>query len=71
MPDATRVEPLKISIDDGKGIILTSHRKLTLNAVDNISLYTGHVRGDIRKELEQTIEVLRQKEHEMEKNHGA
>ena len=33
-------EPLKISIDDEQGIILTSHRKLTLNAVDDISLYT-------------------------------
>ncbi|MGG3283326.1 hypothetical protein ABEQ74_23505, partial [Paenibacillus solani] len=33
-------EPLKISIDDEQGIILTSHRKLTLHAVDDISLYT-------------------------------
>ena len=33
-------EPLKISIDDEQGIILTSHRKLIMNATEDISLST-------------------------------
>ncbi|WP_098748610.1 contractile injection system protein, VgrG/Pvc8 family [Paenibacillus sp. EZ-K15] len=33
-------EPLMISFDDAAGVILTSHRKLTMNAGEDISLYT-------------------------------
>ncbi|WP_334073959.1 MULTISPECIES: deaminase domain-containing protein [Paenibacillus] len=33
-------EPLKISFDDATGVILTSHRKLTFQAAEDISLYT-------------------------------
>ncbi|WP_188891776.1 hypothetical protein [Paenibacillus radicis (ex Gao et al. 2016)] len=33
-------EPLRISFDDNYGITLTSHKKLTLNAADEISLFT-------------------------------
>ncbi|MFF2484378.1 hypothetical protein, partial [Paenibacillus sp. NPDC058071] len=33
-------EPLKISFDDNYGITLTSHKKLTLSAADEISLFT-------------------------------
>ncbi|MFF2094578.1 hypothetical protein ACFVVF_29190, partial [Paenibacillus sp. NPDC058174] len=33
-------EPLKLSFDDNYGITLTSHKKLTLNAADEISLFT-------------------------------
>ncbi|KFM93516.1 deaminase domain-containing protein [Paenibacillus macerans] len=33
-------EPLKISFDDAAGVTLTSHRKLMMNAGEEISLYT-------------------------------
>jgi hypothetical protein len=33
-------EPLKLSFDDATGVTMTSHRKLLLNAKDDISLYT-------------------------------
>ncbi|MFD3260886.1 hypothetical protein ACE3MQ_20025 [Paenibacillus lentus] len=33
-------EPLMISFDDAAGVILTSHRKLTMNGGEDISLYT-------------------------------
>ncbi|CAH1202464.1 hypothetical protein PAECIP111893_01794 [Paenibacillus plantiphilus] len=33
-------EPLKLSIDDATGITLTSHKKLTLNADEEISIFT-------------------------------
>lgn len=33
-------EPLKLTIDDNTGITLTSHKKLVLNAKEEISLYT-------------------------------
>ncbi|TKI57240.1 hypothetical protein E8L90_18240 [Brevibacillus antibioticus] len=33
-------EPLKLSIDDNVGITMTSHKKLVLNAKEEISLYT-------------------------------
>ncbi|WP_179232824.1 hypothetical protein [Paenibacillus rigui] len=33
-------EPLKLSFDDATGVSLTSHKKLTLNAMEDISLYT-------------------------------
>ncbi|MFE4572871.1 hypothetical protein [Paenibacillus chitinolyticus] len=33
-------EPLKLSFDDASGVTITSHKKLTLNAGEDISLYT-------------------------------
>ncbi|MEB9896527.1 hypothetical protein P4K96_24130, partial [Bacillus cereus] len=33
-------EPLKLSFDDATGVTMTSHRKLLLNAKDDISLFT-------------------------------
>ncbi|MBP2021900.1 hypothetical protein J2Z44_001696 [Clostridium punense] len=38
--DSGSKKPLKITIDDNTGITITSHKKLTLNASQNIAFYT-------------------------------